>query len=208
MYPVIRYHLLIPQGSYFDGSLFAIELYEAIRLSAAVSASATATALPVDRLGISIDTGVTITFDTATVTTTATVSPGGTSIPIDSLSTALAAGSVGKVRPIDLSDYTIESTIRRRFGSTDVWTLPWIIESAIDGRIVPDLSDTTLATIPANSKFSDFEEDFVVNLQDEGSWSQRLKNVAYVWDLEAISSNGRRRRYVEGWVLVTSEVTT
>lgn len=206
---ILRQHLIIYQGSYFDSENLTIQFWESIQLKEAARAKSGISILSIYDLLFQIDAGSSLIFDNGiSLVVTDTTMPGSNEIRVNNIPQFIEKNAIARVRPLNLTGYQTRSKLRKNHSATQSVVIPWVIlNPATNGKIAPDLSDSVTASLPANCTFQDISKELLNDLQNESLWTSKLKKAAWVWDLELVSPANKPKRRAEGRVLIPAEVT-
>lgn len=215
MYNPTILNLVIKQGSDFNDLTF--QLAHKCITRCAAKPSTTPAQIKIEPMGVTLSTGSILIHGCEDLVLSAPLNPEDRVISVTSIPSSIPVGSAIQGPFIDITGWSIRSTIKDKAGLV-IANFVGVIDDALKGRFKVTLSSSVTSGLTSNCDWTDLQNVDITTLgqpidsltfttTESKKRFKRLFDSAYYWDLETVDTSGIVNRRSEGLVLVTSEVT-
>lgn len=208
-------NLVINQGSDFNDLTF--QLAHQCLTRCAAKPSLVPAIIKIEPMGITLSTGSILIYGCDELVLSAAMNPTDRVVSVTAIPSSIPNGSTIQGPPIDITGWTIRSTIRDKARNV-IANFVGINQNPTQGQYKVTLPSTITTQIKANCTWKDYQgidisqlgqplESLLSISSDTKKRFKKLSNSAYLWDLETVDTGGIVTRRVEGLILVSGEVT-
>jgi len=209
-------NILIPQGSDFEES-FQIRHSTTVRCP--VLPSASVTGIKIEEMGITMMAGDTIQINCDDLVLSSDLSPNDRILYVEEVPNKIANGETVTAKPIDITGWTFSAKLSDALGTVSA-DFTCAVTDGLEGRFSLRLPKVISTDLKSNCTWEEYQGIDIQSigqplevLEDQEYSKTTIKRIealllkAYRWDIESADLNASTLRRVEGFALVSEEVT-
>lgn len=208
-------NLVINQGSDFNDLTF--QLAHKCLTRCAAKPSLVPAIIKIEPMGITLSTGSILIYGCDDLVLSAAMNPTDRVVSVTAIPSSIPNGSTIQGPPIDITGWTIRSTIRDKTRNV-IANFVGVNQNPTQGQFKITLPSTITTQIKSNCTWKDYQGIDISQLgqpleallsvsSDTKKRVKKLSDSAYFWDVATVDTAGIVTRRVEGLVLVSGEVT-